>query len=91
MLQEALSAYQRAVDLAPSRLIHRVELARTALRLGQVTRAARELQVNRELHEFCCCSPPQPASVHIVALDRLAACQLEHNVLPTLTLLGPGM
>jgi predicted Zn-dependent protease len=43
--QEALSAYQRAVDLAPSRLIHRVELARTALRLGQVTRAARELQV----------------------------------------------
>lgn len=42
---EALSAYQRAVDLAPDRLIHRVELARTALRLGQVTRAARELQV----------------------------------------------
>lgn len=53
---EALSAYQRAVDLAPDRLIHRVELARTALRLGQVTRAARELQV--WTHEDTCLSSP---------------------------------
>lgn len=53
-MQEALSAYQRAVDLAPTRLIHRVELARTALRLGQVTRAARELQVRQSAGRSPC-------------------------------------
>eukprot|EP00208_Stichococcus_sp_RCC1054_P007498 CAMPEP_0206135816 /NCGR_PEP_ID=MMETSP1473-20131121/1081_1 /ASSEMBLY_ACC=CAM_ASM_001109 /TAXON_ID=1461547 /ORGANISM="Stichococcus sp, Strain RCC1054" /LENGTH=413 /DNA_ID=CAMNT_0053527929 /DNA_START=227 /DNA_END=1469 /DNA_ORIENTATION=+ len=41
--EEALDAFQRAVDLNPDRLIHRVELARSALRVGQTTRAVRQL------------------------------------------------
>jgi len=49
---EALAAYERAVDLAPQRLIHRVELARAALRLGQTMRAARELQVRLGFEGF---------------------------------------
>lgn len=35
----------QAAELNPGRLIHRVELARTALRLGQTSLAARELLV----------------------------------------------
>ena len=35
----------QAADLNPDRLIHRVELARSALRVGQTTRAARQLLV----------------------------------------------
>ncbi len=38
--------HAQAADLNPDRLIHRVELARSALRVGQTTRAARQLLVH---------------------------------------------
>ena len=42
---EAAVAYARAVELAPGRLVHRVELGRVLLRLGQPAEAAAQLQV----------------------------------------------
>lgn len=43
--QDALESYQKAVALAPSRLIHRVELGRTLHRLGMKKQARQELEV----------------------------------------------
>ena len=43
---DALESYQKAVALAPSRLIHRVELGRTLHRLGKKEQARQELEVN---------------------------------------------
>lgn len=42
---DALESYQNAVALAPSRLIHRVELGRTLHRLGKKEQAREELEV----------------------------------------------
>lgn len=42
---DALESYQNAVALAPSRLIHRVELGRTLHRLGKKEQARQELEV----------------------------------------------
>ena len=41
--QEALQHYQTAAELCPSRLIHRVEVGRTLLRLGDQKGAAEHL------------------------------------------------
>lgn len=43
---DALESYERAVALAPSRLIHRVELGRTLHRLGRKEQARSELEVS---------------------------------------------
>lgn len=43
---DALESYERAVALAPSRLIHRVELGRTLHRLGKKEQARTELEVS---------------------------------------------
>ena len=43
---EAAAAYQRAVDLAPGRLVHRVELGRVLLQLRQPQQAYTQLQVS---------------------------------------------
>ena len=43
--QDALESYQKAVSLAPARLIHRVELGRTLDRLGKKEEARQELEV----------------------------------------------
>ena len=43
---EAAAAYQRAVDLAPGRLVHRVELGRVLLQLRQPQQAYAQLQVS---------------------------------------------
>lgn len=42
---DALDSYAKAVNLAPGRLIHRVELGRTLDRLGRKDEAREELQV----------------------------------------------
>ena len=42
---DALESYQKAVALAPSRLIHRVELGRTLHRLGKKEQARQQLEV----------------------------------------------
>ena len=41
---DALTEYQTAVALNPTKLIHRVELGRTYLRLGRKAEALRELE-----------------------------------------------
>lgn len=61
-LQEALEAYQKAAELNPGRLIHRVELARTALRLGHTSLAARELLVAEGL-------VVEDINAHLTSLD----------------------
>jgi tetratricopeptide (TPR) repeat protein len=43
---DALTEYQTAVALNPTKLIHRVELGRTYLRLGRKAEALRELQAS---------------------------------------------
>lgn len=50
---DALESYQRAVALAPSRLIHRVELGRTLHRLGQKEEARLELEVSSSRCTAC--------------------------------------
>lgn len=52
---DALESYQRAVALAPSRLIHRVELGRTLHRLGKKEQARQELEVNFATRVFIAC------------------------------------
>jgi hypothetical protein len=42
--QDALVSYRRAAELAPSRLIHRVEAGRLHLELGQVPEAVEQLE-----------------------------------------------
>ena len=42
---DALESYQKAVALAPARLIHRVELGRTLDRLGRKEQARHQLEV----------------------------------------------
>lgn len=44
--RDALESYQKAVALAPSRLIHRVELGRTLHGLGKKEQARQELEVH---------------------------------------------
>ena len=56
---DALESYQKAVALAPSRLIHRVELGRTLHRLGKKEQARQELEVTICYNSFCCI----PASI----------------------------
>jgi hypothetical protein len=46
---DALLSYQSAVQLNPARLIHRVELGRTYLKLGHKAEALRELRASLEL------------------------------------------
>ncbi|GBF98259.1 hypothetical protein Rsub_10922 [Raphidocelis subcapitata] len=48
-LTDALAEFQAAAALSPGRLIHRVELGRTYLRLGRKAEALRELQAGVEL------------------------------------------
>ena len=48
-LQDALASFERAAEIAPQRLIHRVELGRCHDRLGNRSQALKELEV-------CCCS-----------------------------------
>ncbi|PNW88317.1 hypothetical protein CHLRE_01g024050v5 [Chlamydomonas reinhardtii] len=47
--KEAANCYQRAVALRPDYLIHRVELGRTYVKLGQPQEAAKELETALEL------------------------------------------
>lgn len=46
---DALSEFQAAVEINPNKLIHRVELGRTYLRLGRKQEALRELAASMEL------------------------------------------
>ena len=61
---EAAAAYQRAVDLAPGRLVHRVELGRVLLHMRQPREAHAHLRVSPKPHLLllllfcCCCAPP---------------------------------
>lgn len=43
--QEALASFERAAEIAPERLIHRVELGRCHDRLGNRSQALKELEV----------------------------------------------
>lgn len=61
---EALEAYQKAVELNPHRLIHRVELARTALRMGRTSLAIQELLVAEGLEI-------EDINAHLTRLDGL--------------------
>jgi hypothetical protein len=45
--QDALASFRRAVELAPGRLIHRVEAGRVHLELGQVAEGVEQLEVRR--------------------------------------------
>jgi predicted Zn-dependent protease len=47
--EEALTEFQAAASLNPSKLIHRVELGRTLLRLGRRQEALRELTASTSL------------------------------------------
>ena len=47
--EEAKKCFEKAIELAPSRIIHRLELARVQLRLGQKAAAIRTLQEAKKL------------------------------------------
>lgn len=89
-LHEALAAYQKAAELNPERVIHRVELARTALRMGQTSLAARELLVAESLEV-------EDINAHLTQLDgkdMLAKLRREgklQDVLQPALPLGGGM
>lgn len=67
---DALESYQKAVALAPSRLIHRVELGRTLHRLGKKEQARQELEVNcffgATINSITCLSECQKTSRNLI-------------------------
>ena len=67
---DALESYQKAVALAPSRLIHRVELGRTLHRLGKKEQARQELEVYlQQLSLLHACLSLMPKCFVVVQTD----------------------